>query len=198
MMDKNKVSNPLSLIAIFAGSAEVVATVVLATVSESVQQILVWYVISFPVFLVLLFFITLWINHTLLYAPSDFSNEQYFFELAYNKFKKDAEDAIETSKAKNPEAAKVLEDLNGQISDLKVSVVTAKTSLANDILEKLAETQEGMTVTELTATFAVSRATLYSTLNDLVYHGRIVVKEEKRNINNKVSRIEKIYIYNGL
>ena len=54
-----KISNPLTIIGIFAGIAEVAGTAVLPLMSESLQKIFIWYVMGFPILLVLLFFILL-------------------------------------------------------------------------------------------------------------------------------------------
>lgn len=72
------VNNPLTIIAIFAALAEVAGTVALATVDKSLQGTFVWFVMGFPVLLVLAFFGTLNFNPKVLYAPSDFKNEENF------------------------------------------------------------------------------------------------------------------------
>lgn len=72
------VNNPLTIIAIFAALAEVAGTVALATVDKSVQGTFVWFVMGFPVLLVVSFFATLNFNPKVLYAPSDFKNEENF------------------------------------------------------------------------------------------------------------------------
>jgi hypothetical protein len=72
------VQNPLTVIAIFAALSEVASTVALATVDKELQHIFVWFVMAFPTFLVGLFFLTLNFNPKVLYAPSDFRNEENF------------------------------------------------------------------------------------------------------------------------
>ncbi len=74
------VKNPLTLIAVFAGLAEVAATGVLPVLKEDVRNIFVWYVMLFPALLVSLFFWTLNRNHHVLYAPSDFEDEEHFMK----------------------------------------------------------------------------------------------------------------------
>jgi hypothetical protein len=74
------VKNPLTVIAIFAGLAEVSATIALPQLSEQVQALFVWFVMLFPALLVGLFFLLLWFKHQVLYAPSDFSNEENFMQ----------------------------------------------------------------------------------------------------------------------
>lgn len=75
-MKTTKISNPLTIIGIFAGLAEVAGTVVLPFVDGDLQKIFIWYVIGFPVMLVVLFFVTLNWNHKVLYAPSDFKEDK--------------------------------------------------------------------------------------------------------------------------
>lgn len=81
MIEKMRaVSNPLTIIAIFAALAEVAGTVVLALVDASIQSIFVWFVMLFPILIVLLFFLTLNFNPKVLYAPSDFRDEENFLQ----------------------------------------------------------------------------------------------------------------------
>lgn len=75
------VKNPLSVVALFAGLAEVSGTVALPFLGPEVQAVFVWFLMAFPTLLVLLFFATLNWNHTVLYAPSDFKDENNFTSL---------------------------------------------------------------------------------------------------------------------
>lgn len=78
-----KVDNPLTIIALFAGIAEVAATSVLPFLSERIQSVFVYFVMIFPILLVSLFFFTLHKKRDALYAPSDFKDENMFLAL-YN------------------------------------------------------------------------------------------------------------------
>jgi len=69
------VKNPLSVIAIFAGVAEISGTSVLPFISEENQRLYIWFLMSFPFTLVLLFFSTV---DTLLKHKHKHS---YFYEL---------------------------------------------------------------------------------------------------------------------
>jgi uncharacterized membrane protein YdcZ (DUF606 family) len=69
-----KVSNPLTIIAIFAGLAETLATVALVKLPPEIQGVFVYFVMAFPSGIVILFFIVLFFKNTVLYAPSDFEN----------------------------------------------------------------------------------------------------------------------------
>lgn len=76
------VKNPLSVIAIFAGVAEISGTSVLPFISSENQKLYIYFLISFPFTLVILFFATLNWNHKALYAPSDFESDESFLESA--------------------------------------------------------------------------------------------------------------------
>ena len=76
-----KISNPLTVIAIFASIAEISGTVIFPTLSESIQPVFVWFLIGFPTLLVLCFFITLNLNPRSLYAPSDYKDEDNYVKI---------------------------------------------------------------------------------------------------------------------
>lgn len=83
MVEKiGRVSNPLTIIAIFAGIAEISGTVVLPLLSEKNQSIFLWYVMFFPVLLVICFFLTLIFNHGVLYGPGDYKDDISFLHMA--------------------------------------------------------------------------------------------------------------------
>ncbi|OGT88464.1 MAG: hypothetical protein A2286_07110 [Gammaproteobacteria bacterium RIFOXYA12_FULL_61_12] len=75
-----KVSNPLTVVAIFAGLAEAFATYALVNVPSEIQHLFVYFVMAFPTLIVLLFFAVLNWNHTVLYAPGDFEDESMYLE----------------------------------------------------------------------------------------------------------------------
>ncbi|MFA6918203.1 MAG: hypothetical protein WC285_05255 [Candidatus Gracilibacteria bacterium] len=103
MLEKfGTIKNPLTIIAIFAGIAEISGTFVLPFIDIINQNIFIWFLIIFPSSLVAIFFATLNFNHKVLYSPSDYKDEGNFvktFKFDYNKLqiKKDIE-AIEKSK----------------------------------------------------------------------------------------------------
>lgn len=80
------VKNPLSVVAIFAGIAEVSGAVVLPLIEAQTQLTFIWFLMGFPVLLVGLFFATLNWNHTVFYAPSDFKDEKHFTSLINASF----------------------------------------------------------------------------------------------------------------
>lgn len=95
------ISNPLTIVAIFAGLAEVVGTVMLGLVDPSIQPIFVWFVMLFPILIVSLFFATLNWNAKVLYAPSDFRDDETFVATVFGAGKIKARiDSIEEGLAK--------------------------------------------------------------------------------------------------
>ncbi|CAM4402077.1 hypothetical protein BZK40_12045 [Citrobacter portucalensis] len=74
----NHIKNPLTIIGIFAGIVEVSANFVLPFLEEGQQATYIWFLMLFPAALVVLFFITLNFNHVVLYAPSDYKDDQSF------------------------------------------------------------------------------------------------------------------------
>jgi len=74
--------NPLTIIAIFAAIVEASALASLPFLKDDSQDLYTWFLIGFPPFLTLLFFVTLNFNYKVLYSPSDFSNENDFMQIA--------------------------------------------------------------------------------------------------------------------
>lgn len=118
------IKNPLTIIAIFAGIAEVSGTIVLPFISSEHQGLFVYFLICFPSILVILFFITLNFNNRVLYAPSDYKDEQNYIKI--NKYdlstQKNVEIKVLKSDALDPQFISIsekLEFLNSQIVRLE-------------------------------------------------------------------------------
>lgn len=75
------VRNPLTVIAIFAGLAEVSGTVMLPFLTPETQKTYVQFLMAFPILLVSLFFAILYWKHHVLYAPSDFRDDKTFADM---------------------------------------------------------------------------------------------------------------------
>ena len=85
MLEKMKaVSNPLTIIALFAALAEVAGTISLKFLDPSLQKIFIWFVMGFPTLIVVLFFIVLLKKREALYGPGDFKEDKSFNELLNN------------------------------------------------------------------------------------------------------------------
>ncbi|MBK8611843.1 MAG: hypothetical protein IPL84_18415 [Chitinophagaceae bacterium] len=93
------IKNPLTIIAIFAGIAEVSGTIVLPFIASDNQQLFIYFLIFFPSILVILFFITLNFNNKVLYAPSDYKDEQNYINI--NKYDLSTQKNVEVKVQKN-------------------------------------------------------------------------------------------------
>jgi len=74
------IRNPLTIIAIFSALAEGFATVALIQSPIEIQRIFIYFVMAFPTLIVILFFGVLIFKSKVLYAPSDFDNQEHFLE----------------------------------------------------------------------------------------------------------------------
>ncbi|MFJ2684736.1 hypothetical protein ACIOYV_13460 [Pseudomonas sp. NPDC087342] len=81
---KRRISNPMTIIAIFAAISETSAAVSLPFLDNDEREIYVWFLISFPFYLLFLFFLTLNFNYRSLYAPSDFDKDKSFIKTSDN------------------------------------------------------------------------------------------------------------------
>lgn len=81
-MKITKISNPLTVIGVFATLTEIVGCGVLPLVPETIQSRIIWFVIGFPILLVCAFFFTLNFSHKVLYAPIDYQSDSAFLEAA--------------------------------------------------------------------------------------------------------------------
>jgi hypothetical protein len=101
------VRNPLTIIAIFAGLAEILGTGILPFIAEVNQATYIWFLMIFPIVLVVLFFLTLNFNPKVLYSPSDFRDEANYMRIfvpssAAQKLIKIQEEVLEESEAAKP------------------------------------------------------------------------------------------------
>ena len=204
MIEKiQKISNPLTIIAIFAGLAEVASTIALAVVDKEVQIILVWFVMLFPVFLAVLFFITLNFNPQVLYAPSDFQNEENFLnvlrnkknlDVSFNRLNEDLESStdkiLETIIGRfGQEAEKQRQSLrqliDSQIKELKLSV--EKTEKSANIVSLQALTRSELQAKIVTYLFSEKEPVTLSTISKAMSFnedavGRAVTKLSARGV----------------
>lgn len=80
----SKITNPMTVIAIFATLSETSAAISLPFLDNKDREIYIWFLISFPFYLLLLFFVTLNFNYRSLYAPSDFEKGKHFLKALDN------------------------------------------------------------------------------------------------------------------
>lgn len=127
MLEKfGSVKNPLTIIALFAGIAEVSGTIVLPFLNEENQGLFVWFLMVFPMFLLVCFFLTLNFNPKVLYAPSDFKVESNFIDLFSKASIKDLEAKADSELSFDEDGSEISE--NVEIS-AKSSQLSNKKSL---------------------------------------------------------------------
>jgi hypothetical protein len=140
LLDKiKKVNNPLTIIAIFAGLAEIVGTGVLLGLPVQIQGTFVWFVMIFPITLVIAFFITLNWNHRVLYAPSDYADQNHFIKLLEQK-QKITEGLTNVSEI-IVEAKEIADSIGNNSSESAESLVSVNNKL-EQIKHKLAKAQD--------------------------------------------------------
>ena len=171
-----KVSNPLTIIAIFAGLAEIAGTVALPLILEINQSLFIWYVMGFPILLVIAFFITLNFNPKVLYSPSDYSNEDNFMvalekRVRAEKRYKDIDRKIEETKTKvdeipkNQENSKIVEDLNKNIDKISKMINFSRQETENLINLK-------------NANFGYRKGSVYDKVMRIIYSVNEISEEE--------------------
>jgi len=135
MQDKiGTIKNPLTVIAIFAGTAEISGTAVLPLLNSENQEMYIWFLMAFPFTLIALFFITLNWNHKVLYAPSDFKDENNFIDIVskatlQDKFEKLSEnDELETQNELDTEidSEVTTDDLINNFKEIFSTEITTK------------------------------------------------------------------------
>lgn len=70
MNSSTRIMDPIGVIALFAALSEASAATVLPHLDDQNRQVYIWFLIIFPSFLVLMFFLTLNFNPAALYPPS--------------------------------------------------------------------------------------------------------------------------------
>ena len=127
------IKNPLTVIAIFAGTAEISGTAVLPLLDASSQATYLWFLLLFPFSLIALFFITLNWNHRVLYAPSDFQDEDNFINILKKQSYKETLESIKEDIDDTNNFENEIEDnkINKQYED-KLPITTKDERLERD------------------------------------------------------------------
>jgi hypothetical protein len=127
MIEKIKpINNPLTIIAIFAALSEIASTVAVTLIAPELQSRFLWFVMVFPAGIVLLFFLILFFKNSVLYAPSDFKDEQnYLIALG-----------IKTVSANLEEISQQLETAKNQIKDDVLKEIGSVGQIESEKLEK--------------------------------------------------------------
>lgn len=155
-----KVSNPLTIIGIFAGIAEVAGTIVLPSLNYELQMVFIYYVMLFPIFLVVVFFIVLWKKPAVLYAPSDYNDERNFMELMQDKII----NIVEEGEQKGEDPKETVK----KIYDTAIQDVEIVNFTDNNIIALLKENSEGLTIRELSESLNISNTYVRKRIGKLI------------------------------
>lgn len=144
MLEKMKaVSNPLTIIALFAALAEVAGTVSLKFLTPELQAIFIWFVMGFPVLLVGLFFYVLIMNPKVLYGPSDYREDATYLSVLSSEKQSLSLDVIQKSLdeavAKINEEAKKIETTGATARDQLVEIVNQRLLPVQNVVEEARE-----------------------------------------------------------
>jgi len=86
LKDRATPQNPLGIIALFVFFIEAIATVSLGLVGNTPYVAhVVWFIILYPTFIALAFFLLLWKKREVLYSPADFRDDSTFKEILLRK-----------------------------------------------------------------------------------------------------------------
>ena len=103
--------NPLAMIAIFAGIAEVAMSYVLGNIPIELQKIFIWFVVTFPFVLVGGFFFVLYRKPAVLFSPSDYEKDEMYLNSISNQLPNQANLKVEQLE----ESVKILQDFMEKI-----------------------------------------------------------------------------------
>ena len=141
-----KVSNPLTIIAIFAGLAEALATIALIKLPIEMQEKFIYFVMAFPTLIVTLFFIVLYFKNNVLYAPSDYQDPEHYLKINQIELKKAFDSAFTTSK-ESLETNNALEGSPPRNDNQ--STTHGAVDPAKELLENLSKSSLGILITLL-------------------------------------------------
>ncbi|PYF84560.1 hypothetical protein DFP75_101598 [Marinomonas alcarazii] len=169
-----KVSNPLTIIAIFSGTAEAFATAALIALPLEIQSLFIYFVMLFPLIIVVTFFLILILKPHVLYAPSDFDNQQHFLDL--NNLRKSVEEISEKSIKEASENNQPLDPRKMSKTIADSTIDKLEDTIKDRIYQYLKEhSNEAFTSAGLAHVFSISR------INMLTY----LQKLESQNLVNK-------------
>jgi DNA-binding MarR family transcriptional regulator len=101
-MRELRVANPMTVISIFSGAAEGFASFALIKLPPETQSVFIYFVMFFPIMLVLLFFAALVFKNKCLYAPSDYSNQEHYLDA--HDIQRTVSDTIDNLKSEEEES----------------------------------------------------------------------------------------------
>ena len=175
-----KVSNPLTVVAIFAALAEMLATISLINLPQEIQATFVWFVMFFPLFIVTIFFAILNWNHSVLYAPGDFKNEEIYLETL--KLKESVKDEFISSISSGSATGLSLTPDQVKAITERLDCVVERASMDSRKEKVLSFLIDGeLSTSEIDEKMNISKVYVYRLLNDLLSEGKVTQRKEGRH-----------------
>ncbi|WP_460161287.1 winged helix-turn-helix domain-containing protein [Pseudomonas sp. S2_B10] len=175
-----KVSNPLTVVAIFSTLAEGFATISLINLPSEIQSTFVYFVMIFPILIVGTFFALLNWNHTVLYAPSDFADEEMYLESLRLKEAVKLEVIGSLTKVVGDEVAlsveqvqRITEKVDGAVE--RATMDSRKDKILNLLVDGELSTQE------VYERMGISKVYAYRLLGELNAESKVVQRKEGRH-----------------
>lgn len=180
-----KVNNPLTIIAIFAALAEIASVVAINYVNSELHYIFIWFVMGFPVLLVTFFFATLNFNAKVLYAPSDFKDDQSFLQTLNVK---QVSVSLETVHKELEEAkTKIITEATNQIT---TTGETERKKLSEIVNKQIGSIQEKVEVAQYDVEHLTTEGLIELNRKKIEIHKNILLDAIKNSNND--------YTYNEL
>lgn len=147
-----KVSNPLTIVAIFASIAETAGTVVLPLVRQELQNVFIVYVMALPILVVVLFFITWNFNPKVLYSPNDFTDESNYMETL--KIFYDIKKTVEKGKENGEKDKEIIDKVYNSVSN----EIRRAGNIETEIIKLLSKNPQGLTLAEIAENLSIGRS----------------------------------------
>ena len=159
------VSNPLTVIAIFAAISEISLVGGMTVVTPELQHIYIWFVMALPTILVLAFFGVLVRDRRVLYAPSDFRDDSAFVALIQGQGREIAsrvDQTIEQLEATTKEIKAQIDALQGVSEEQRQNLEKAVASALEPVNQQLRGTAQD-------AELLLEKADAYIAINQDTY-----------------------------
>lgn len=173
-----KISNPLTIVAIFASIAETAGTVVLPLVRQELQNVFIVYVMALPILVVVLFFITWNFNPKVLYSPNDFTDESNYMETL--KIFYDIKKTVEKGKENGEKDKEIIDKVYNSVSN----EIRRAGNIETEIIKLLSKNPQGLTLAEIAENLSIGRSSTRRKLM-LLYDMQFIEKDYKITENNE-------------
>ena len=174
-----KITNPLTIIGIFAGLAEITSTITIKLVTNDIQKIFIWFLILFPSILVILFFIVLFFKPEALYSPSDYKSDEAFIKVILGNNEKilktlNSLDSEKEQKNQKDYITEIKSSINSSNELLNFLNIKGMSESEYNVYSCISNSDSGLKSIEISEQLGVSLNSTKRILNKLIASGHIV------------------------